>query len=139
MSRFEEQFFLGIFSFFSSVSLWLGAYMTDGDTRWLYITFASSVTTAACLSLYFKKEKETIKIIIGRSGISIMGGIFGTKIATPYFESVDFHSDGVALAGIASGVCCLSFIVGVGVINAISKKADEIAKKIVEKYTKDLE
>lgn len=134
MSHFEEKVFFGIFSMMSSGFLWLGAIMTEGDARWLYITFASSIMTAAFLSLVFKKTSESIRLVVGRSGLAIMGGIFGTKFVVSHTEAINVYNDGIALAGVACGVCIASFLVGFTLLGIISKKSEEISQKILDKY-----
>ena len=120
------------FTFFST----LGAMMTTGETRWVYVTFASSSMMAGFLSLMFKQPNETIRLAIGRFGFAIMGGILGTK---PVIHHLGFDSlcetDIISLAGLSAMTCILTFFLGVGVLKALEIAAPELASKWFKRFT----
>jgi peptidoglycan/LPS O-acetylase OafA/YrhL len=134
MTPFQEKTAFGIFNLLSAGILWLGARVTTGEERWLYITFASSVLTAGFLSLIFKRTDETIRIVIGRSGLAILGGVLGSKWVAKAWSLDHVHQDGIDLAGLAALVCIASFIIGFAFLKIIAKKSDQIAARILERW-----
>jgi hypothetical protein len=134
MTHFQEKTAFGIFNLLSAAILWTGALVTTGEARWLYITFASSVLTAGFLSLIFKRTDETIRIVVGRSGLAILGGVLGSKWIVAHWGLHHLDADGIALAGLASAVCLLSFVIGFAILQLIAKKSDQIAARILDRW-----
>lgn len=133
MTPFQEKTAFGIFNLISATLLWIGALVTTGEARWLYITFASSVLTAGFLSLIFKRTDETIRIVVGRSGLAILGGVLGSKWLVTHYQLENIHQDGIALAGLAAAVCLLAFVIGFALLKIIAKKSDQIAQRLLDR------
>jgi hypothetical protein len=67
MNSFHEKLLFGITTLASTGFSMLGAIMTDGEARWLYVTLAASSMTSGFLALMFKKQDEAIRLVVGRS------------------------------------------------------------------------
>ena len=136
MNPFAEKIGFGLstlaFTFFST----LGAIMTSGETRWVYVTFAASSMMSGFLSLMFKAPNETVRLAIGRFGFAIMGGILGTK---PVIHHLGFdqlcETDIISLAGLSALTCIITFFLGVGFLKALEIAAPELAAKWFKKFT----
>lgn len=133
MNYIQEKFFLGITILTSSFIAWLGAIFTEGETRWIFITFAASVLQAGFLSLYFKTVSENIKMVIGRSGLSIAGGVLFTGFVAKKLN-IDVTTDGITLAGMAAMTCTATFILGVGMLKLISNRSESILNRLFNKW-----
>lgn len=135
MTYTQEKIFFGLVSIVSSTIFGLGAILTNEEqARWIYVTLACSVMTAGFLALIFKRQDETMRIVVGRSGMSILGGVFGSKGVVQYFGWQSPHSDVVILGGIAIISCIFSFIIGFVVLEMLNSKSSVIAKKLFDKF-----
>ena len=135
MTQHHERIFFGITSIFaSSVSL-MGAIMTDGEARWIYVTMAVSGLVAGFLSLMFKARGETIRSVVGRSGIAILGGIFATKPIMFWMKIQPNGLDVIELGAAAGLVTILTFFVGRQLLFLLDRKAPGLAQKIIDKIS----
>ena len=135
MTYTQEKIFFGVSSIVSSALFGMGAILSEGhETRWIYVTLACSVITASFLSLIFKKVDETMRIVVGRSGMSILGGIFGSKAVVSYFGWEQPNSDVVVLGGVAVSCCIFAFIIGYALLHVVNRKSSDIANKILDKW-----
>jgi hypothetical protein len=136
MNPLLEKIGFGLSSLAFTTFSTLGAIMTTGETRWVYVTFAASSMMAGFLSLMFKAPNETIRLSIGRFGFAIMGGILGTK---PVIHQLGYsqlcETDIISLAGLSALTCILTFFLGVGVLKALEIAAPELAQKWFKKFT----
>ncbi len=136
MTTFHEKLLLGAYTLVSSAFSTLGAIMTAGETRFVYVTFAVSTLMSGFLSLMFKNAGETIRLVIGRFGFAIMGGILLTK---PVIHKFGFQqladTDIISLAGLSALCCILTFTVGVALLMLLEKAAPDIAAKWFKKLT----
>lgn len=131
LDYFHEKLLFGALSVISSSFLWMGAIMTTGESRWLYLTAAASIMMSGFLSLVFRRPDESIRLVIGRAGIATLGGIFGTKFVVHHYDLGIAIEDGINLAGIASLVCVTVFFVGIKALNILSTRADSILEKLL--------
>ena len=135
MNPFLEKIGFGLSSLAFTGFSTLGAIMTTGETRWVYVTFASSSLMSGFLSLMFRRSDETIHLAIGRFGFALMGGILGTK---PIIHQLGFsqlcETDIISLAGLSSMTCIATFTVGVAALKMLEKLAPEIVAKYFKKY-----
>ena len=118
----------------SSAFAWVGAILSTGEERWLYITFAASFMTSGFLAMFFKKPDETIRMVVGRCGLAILGGIFFTPLTAKYLEAKSLADDGIALAGFATLTCIISFILGVTLLRFVNSKSEEIINRLFVKW-----
>jgi len=132
MNYTHEKIFLGIFSLASSGMCTVGAIISTGDTRWFCVTLAVSLITSCLLALMFKKPDETIQLVAGRCGISILGGVFLTKLVAWYFNITIIHTDVVALGGLTCAVCIGVYILGFKALRYLEKRSDFLAKKFID-------
>lgn len=135
MHSFHEKLFFGFASLVSAGMSTLGAIMTDGETRWVFVTFTVSILTAAFLALMFKKQEETMRLVVGRCGLSVLGGILGTQPVTHYAKIESVHENVISLAAVSSVVCIAFFFVGYAFLKLVEAKAPSIAEKWFKKLT----
>lgn len=136
MNSFHEKLFFGVTTIISSGFSLLGAIVSTGEARWLYVTLASSCMMSGFLAMMCKgPEDGSIRRMVGRCGISILGGILATQPVVKhlgYEQAVDANI--IALAGISSVTCIGTFFLGMPFISILEKSAP----KIVEKWFKKL-
>lgn len=136
MNAFLERIFFGTAILVSSAFSTVGAVISTGEMRWIYCTFAVSSMTAGFMALMFKRADETIRLVIGRCGFSILGGVLATK---PVIHHLGFEElaekELVSLAGIASLVCIGTFFVGYAMLSLLERAAPQIAARWFKKLT----
>jgi hypothetical protein len=138
MNWFQEKLFYSATIALSSGVLWLGTILTTGDVRWLYATGAASLMTSGFVGLALRKDADNIRILISRTGIGIVGGVFGTKLLLHQFSTLDSirvrsETDLILLSGIATLVAAASHIFGYAIIKSADDSAQNVASRIVEK------
>ena len=98
------------------------------------MTLAVSTLTAAFLALVFRRQHEGIATVVGRCGLSILGGIFGTRVLLHHFQIAGASDDIVYLMAISGGVTIASFLVGVVFLKLIEKRAAAISENILRRF-----
>ena len=130
MQPFHEKLFFGFTTLLTTTFSTLGAMMTTGETRWVYVTFAASSLTSGFVTLMFKKTKDTLQATLGRFGFAILGGILGTK---PIIHHLGFETlaetDIISLGGLSAATCIGTYFVGFAFLTLLEKAAPEIAGK----------
>jgi hypothetical protein len=134
MTYTQEKIAYGVYNLAGAAASTVGAILTDGEARWLYVTITASILTAGFLALVFKKLDESIRIVIGRSGLAILGGVLGSRYIVHRYGIAAVDGDVVALAGVAAGVCIASFIVGYPLLQLVNSKSGSLAKKLLDKW-----
>lgn len=135
MNPFHEKLTFGATLLASSMFSALGAIFTSGETRWLFVTFTVSFLMSGFLALMFKKPEDTIQLVIGRCGFSIISGIFGTYQVVERFGISSARTDIISLGGIAAGVCIAAFLIGFALLRIVESKAPQLADKLFKRYT----
>lgn len=135
MTPYAEKISLGAITLISTSFSVLGAIMTVGETRWVYVTFAASCLTSGFISLMFKRDTDPIHKAIGRFGLSILGGILGTK---PIVHHLGFEqlceTDIISLAGLSAATCIGTFFLGFAFLKILEVSAPTIAEKWLKKF-----
>lgn len=135
MSYFHEKTILGFAGLLSWSVTTLGAVMVEDEAlRYFYATFSISILTAFFMALVFRRTDETIRLVIGRCGLSILSGIFGTRFAIHYFKLEKTGADIVLLMGLSGIVTIAGFLIGFAFLKVINRKASQIANKIADRY-----
>jgi hypothetical protein len=134
MTYTEEKITYGIAALTASAASTLGAMMTDGESRWFFVTITSSILTACFLALVFKRSDEGIRLVIGRAGLSILGGVLASRFVVDRFGLSVVHNDIVALAGVAAAVTIACFVIGYPLLQLINSKSGSIADRIFKKW-----
>lgn len=138
MSYFHEKILLGIGGVLASSIMALGAVLVeDAQLRYFYATCSVSILTAFFMALVFRKQDETIRLVIGRCGLSILAGVFGTKFVIHYFSLKLVNADVIALMGLAGGVTIAGFIVGFALLKVADRKSNSIAGVLLKKWLPD--
>ena len=132
MAYCHDKILFGITSALSGSILWIGAVFTDGEARWLYLTAAASIMMAGFLSLVFRRPTESIRLVIGRAGIAILGGIFGTRLLVHNFDLGEMAADGINLAGIATIACAITFFAGIRALNILAKRSNALIDRVLD-------
>ena len=117
----------------------LGAIMSQGEARYLYVTLAVSIVTAAFCAIVFKSRTENMRTVVGRCGLSILGGIFGTRYALHKEWLTVVDEDVIILGGQAIGVTIASFFVGFWVLHLLNRRGKDLADKVFAKWIPDSE
>lgn len=136
MIPFHEKLFFGWITLFSSGIYTLGAILTTGEARWIYVTLAASSMTSGFLALMFKKENETVRLVVGRCGFAILGGILATRPIVHHlgFEAVT-DTDIISLGGLSSLTCIGTFFLCIPLLKILEKAAPDLAAKWFKKYS----
>ena len=134
MNPIQEKLFFGSSLLASAAASAIGAILTTGETRWLCVTFAVSFLMSGFLALMFKKPEDTIQLVIGRCGMAILGGIFGTYFVVDKFKIAAAQTDVIALGGISGFVCIICFLLGFVFLKMLEDRAPTLATKIFKKY-----
>jgi hypothetical protein len=136
MNHFHEKLFFGFITLISSGFSLLGAILTTGEARWLYVTLATSSMTSGFLALMFKRADESMRLVIGRCGFAILGGILATR---PIVNHLGFkelaETDIISLGGLSSTTCIITFFVGHRLLTIIERNAPVIAEKWFKKIS----
>lgn len=135
MNSFHEKLFFGFITMISSGFFLLGAIFTTGEARWIYVTLAASSMTSGFLALMFKRQEETIRLVVGRCGFAILGGILATQPIVKHFGYQQAVDDSViALAGMSAATCIGTFFLGYVFLSTLERSAP----KLVEKWFKKI-
>lgn len=134
MNPIQEKLFFGCSLLASAAASAIGAILTTGETRWLCVTFAVSFLMSGFLALMFKKPEDTIQLVVGRCGVAILGGIFGTYFVVDKFKIAAANTDVIALGGISGFVCIVCFLIGFAFLRMVEDRAPSIASKLFKKY-----
>ena len=134
MTYTQEKITYGIAAITSAAASTFGAVLTNGESRWLFVTITTSILTACFLALVFKRVDEGIRIVIGRAGLSILGGVLGSRYIVHQYGLTIVDNDIVALAGVAAGVTMAGFLVGYPLLQLINAKSGKIADRIFKKF-----
>lgn len=134
MTYTGEKMMLGVTSVSGGFVAAIGAIFTEGEAKWLCVTLAISIVVASFLALVFKRADETIKVVVGRCGLSLIGGIFGTRylLHTGVLKIVD--NDMILLASQAAGVTIASFLIGYPLLQIINANGKTLADKIFSRW-----
>jgi hypothetical protein len=134
MNSFHEKLLFGITTLASTGFSMLGAIMTEGEARWLYVTLAASSMTSGFLALMFKKPEEAIRLVVGRCGFAILGGILATR---PIVHQLGFlkvnETDIISLGGLSAITCIITFFVGHAGLLIVERQSPRLAEKWLKK------
>ncbi len=136
MNSFHEKLFFGFTTLVSTGCSTLGAILSTGETRWLYVTLASSSMTSGFLALMFKRTEETMRLVVGRCGFAILGGVLATRPIVHHlgFEKVA-DTDIISLGGLSSATCVGTFFLGYSILRLLEQNAPGIAEKWFKKMS----
>jgi hypothetical protein len=134
MNTFHEKLLFGFAALTSTGFSMLGAIMTDGEARWLYVTLAASSMTSGFLALMFKKQDEAIRLVVGRCGFAVLGGVLATR---PIVHQLGFvkitETDIISLAFISAMTCIATFFVGFAGLLIVERQSPQLAEKWLKK------
>jgi len=136
MNQFHEKVFFGFTTLVSTGFSMVGAILTTGEARWLYVTLAASSMTSGFLALMFKRQEETMRLVVGRCGFAILGGVLATRPIVHHlgFEAVA-DTDIISLGGLSAATCIGTFFIGFAMLSILEKSAPSIAEKWFKKFT----
>lgn len=136
MNQFSEKVFFGVTTLTSTGFSMVGAILTTGEARWLYVTLAASSMTSGFLALMFKRQEETMRLVVGRCGFAILGGVLATRPIVHHlgFEAVA-DTDIISLGGLSAATCIGTFFIGFAMLSILEKSAPSIAEKWFKKFT----
>ena len=118
----------------SIVSSYAGIAVSPAEQRWFFITLCAAFVTSGFLTLGLKGDGETIRVIIGRAGVSLLFGIFVTYPVVNYFGWESAHTSLVALGGIASLVTGVGFLFGYTGLEVLMRRRAAYTEKLIKKW-----
>ena len=133
--EYSAKVFYGLMSLATYYFSWMGALLTEGETRWLCITMMSCLPTAVMLSLMFKKPTDPLQKAVGRAFLAILFGILATKPIAQYFGVEGLHEsgNGIMLAGWSSASCGAGYLVGFPLLWLIERRSFLLASLLLNK------
>ncbi len=134
MTYTQEKIMFGSSTMLAATFSTVGAIISAGELRWICVTLTVSIITSSFLALIFKRTEETIRIVVGRSGMAILSGVFASKYLVHSYCLTFADNDIVALGAIACACCILGFIVGYVLLQMLNKNSDRIAEWILKKW-----
>lgn len=132
MNYFHEKIMFGLATLVSGYSSLLGALMTQGETRWAFITLGVSTMSAAFLALIFRKEEESIKTTVGRCGIATILGVCASRFVTHYYEWQIVMDDAIIMAGLAFVVTTFGFFIAYELLQTLNSETRPLTAKLIE-------
>lgn len=134
MTYAQEKTILGLSTLASSAISAIGAIVVGDDVlKYLYVTMTVSAMTAGFMALVFRRQHDSIKPVVGRCGLSWLGGIFGTRVLMHHFHIQGADEDIIYLMGLSGGVTIASFLVGFAFLQLIAERASLIVERIAAK------
>lgn len=128
----SEKLLYGSATLVSSSICAIGAVVTSDEQRWIYVTLAIGVMCSSFLALIFRKATESMKVTVGRCGLSVMGSVFGSPLVV-HFYKINGTDDGILLlAGIAMAVCIASFFIGYGFLRMLDKNSNSFGSSLMD-------
>ena len=136
MNQFHEKIFFGFTTLSSTAFSMVGAILTTGEARWLYVTLAASSMTSGFLALMFKRADESMRLVVGRCGFAILGGILATRPIVHHlgFEKLT-ETDIISLGGLSAATCIGTFFIGFAMLSYIERASPALAEKWFKKFT----
>lgn len=131
---FYEKLFFGASVLLAATLGWTGSIMTEGEWRWLCISFTSSILMGTLLALIVKSPTDSMKVTVGRTGVAILIGTLGTREAVIHWGIEGFDADPIRLAGWAAGMTLAGMTIGYPFILLLNTKGKDIGKRLLEKW-----
>jgi len=132
MTPYLEKLLIGFGGMVSSSTLALGAIMTTGELRWIYVTLAVGMMTSVFLTLLLKRPTDTVQVIIGRCGLSIMFSMVGSKLVVHFYKITGADSDVVILSAITMGVCVVGYTLGHNFVRMLARNSEKESSKLFD-------
>lgn len=127
---FKEKVIFGLSSLVSSAFSGLGAIMTVEETRWVYVTLSVAIMCSSSLALMFRKQTESIRIVVGRCMMSVLVTVLGTRVLVNRMGWDAAHTDVLFLGGVALGVCVLAYFLGHGLFKSMDANSTGMGNAI---------
>lgn len=135
MTYFHEKTIFGVCGVLTWSVSTLGAVLVEDEAlRYFYATFSMSILTAFFMALVFRKADETIRLVIGRCGLSILAGVFGTRFLIHYFELERASTDVITLMGLSGVVTMAGFLVGFALLKVLDRKSNSLAGALLKRW-----
>ncbi|WP_367871893.1 hypothetical protein [Luteolibacter sp. Populi] len=131
ISQFHEKLLFGIGSLIAAAAGWASSILSEGEFRWLAITFTSSILMGTLVSLIVKSPSDTIKVTVGRAGVAIFLGTVATRELVLWWGIDAFERDSIRLAGVAAGVTIVGMTVGYPLLLLLNLKGKDWAKWVL--------
>lgn len=132
LSWTHEKMTLVVSTIISASASLLGAALSDGETRWLLATFGASTFASVFLSLGFRRDGETIRLVIGRSGIAVMISMCIIKTAIHYWKLELFNKDIIALILASFAATTFGYLIGYEILSIINRDSVSLSKRIYD-------
>lgn len=115
----------------SFISTVVGLASAESDIRWACMTVAVSILVSCFLSLSFRRPTESIKVVIGRAGITLVAGVFGTRALVHYYALKVVNEDIFLLGAVSSAVCIVAYFPGHSLIKSLDKESNNFGSMLL--------
>lgn len=129
--HYYEKVFFGTANLLGAALAGMGAVLTDGDTRWLYVTLVVGILCSTSLALMTRKPTESIGVVAGRSLFAIIMTAVGTRLLAYWADLSVAHTDVIYLGGLSMLVNVLAYTVGYGLIRSLDDGKIGLGTRIV--------
>lgn len=120
MNYYNEKIFFGTTNLIGAFFATLGAMMTYGDARWIFVTLVVGIITSTSMALMTRKD-ENMKIVVGRFLFAVVATVLGTRVLSHSIASLAIMNDDIIFLGaIAGAVNVFAFTVGYGLIRSLN-------------------
>lgn len=128
---YQEKIFFALSSLVSSLFFGLGAIFSEGDVRWLFVTMGVSTLGSSFLSMTFRRQNESIRVVIGRCGITILAAIFGSKAAVHYWQLKVVNEDIALLGAVTLAVTIIAYFPGHSLFKSLDRNSTNIGSTLL--------
>jgi hypothetical protein len=119
---YTEKIFFGIANLLGAAFGLLGAMMTEGDARWIYVTLSVGILVSTSMSLMTRRD-ESMRVIAGRNLFTVIVTVLGTRALTHWVITLAPAKDDILLLGFLSAcVCVCAFTIGFGLIRSLDQE-----------------
>lgn len=130
MNYYYEKIFFGTTNLIGGAVALLGAILSEGDTRWFYVTLTVGIIVSTCMALMTRRT-ESMNVVAGRFLFAVICTVLATRIVPYIIPPLDAIHEDVLLLGCAAGaVNVLSFTVGYGLIRNLDDEKVSLGNRL---------
>lgn len=132
MNYYHEKILFAISTLCSTAFFWLGAIVSEGDVRWLFVTMGVSTLGSSFLAMTFRHATESIRVVIGRCGITILAAVFGSKALVQYWNLKIVNEDITLLGAVTLLVTLIAYFPGHGLVKSLDRESGTLGGTILK-------
>lgn len=132
----QDKILLVVSSILGSSATYVAAMLSEGEARWLLVSFGSACLSSVMMAVGFRKPHESTRTVIGRCFIAIMVGVTITKVSLHYWRLDWLDKDIVALILASNAATTFGYLVGYEFLVLINQDSGSISKWIYKALLK---